>query len=607
MDKQKKIENVNNFEILAPAGSVESLCAAVLAKADAVYFGFKSGNARGRAENFNNLQLLKAIEFLRKNNMKSYITLNTVVFENELEQLEKKLNILSINPPDAIIFQDLSVLELGKQILPETEFHASTQMGICNLDGLNVMEKLGVSRAVLARELTFEEIKYLSNNSNVELEVFVYGAMCYSCSGFCYASLVESGRSGNRGICSQICRTSFNGITPFSMKDLNLIEETEKLNKIGVNSFKIEGRMKGADYVYAATKSLKVLKEGNFSNESKTESKNIIESILMRETGKGYFYGLNDNIFTQKKHSLQITAGLVIELINKKLKIKAEKEISLSVGNRIKINGKGAVITGIKNNYYILSSDLKGGKGDKVDIFPNKDSVKGIQGQVNSLENTTIPVEIHISANISTNLFKMDVLFQNKPFLSKSFEIETDISDSNGITKEILHEKLKSPHYKIKNLHINKNSLFVNHSVFKTIKKELTQQLNDKEDFMENLKTSLHTKYPDFEYTPEITKGLELPPINYKTIQYKETEKIIINNIGQLQFKAKTKMSGKFLPITNKIAASVLGKFGVHQFQKPYELENNNNTPFFVVRKLPLNLPKNFKVQKLENIFLIFK
>jgi len=595
----------HNFEILAPAGSKESIAAAVLSKADAVYFGFKGGNARGRAENFTNLELLQTIEFLRKNNLKSYITMNTIVLENELEQIEKKLKILSINPPDAVIFQDLSIVELGKQILPETEFHASTQLGICNLDGLQIMEKLGVTRAVLARELTFEEIKKLSKKTNIELEVFVFGAMCYSASGFCYASLINSGRSGNRGVCSQICRTQFQNTTPFSMKDLNLTEETEKLIKAGVYSFKIEGRMKGADYVSNTVKSLKILKDGKFSEESKQESKNFIQSILMRETGKGYFYGLNENIFTKEKHSLQTKVGIVTQLHNKKLKIDKINQTRISVGNRIKINGKGAVITGINKNIYSLSTDIKGKKGDIVELFPNKDSVKGIQGQVNSLSNTIIPIEITIEAEISKNLFKVKAQFNNKTLFSKTYEIESEKSDL-GITKEILNKKLKSPHYRIKNLTINHNSLFVQHSLFKTIKKELTEILKDKENFILNLKTNLYKNYPEFNYTEEKQGFTTLPPVYYNKLTIKNTEKIIINNIGQLNYSVKQKTSGKFLPITNKIAANTLTQLGVQTFLKPYELQQDT-APYFVVRKLPKNLPSNFKVEKLDDVYLIFK
>lgn len=600
----------NTFEILAPAGSKESLCAAVLGKANAVYFGFKSGNARGRADNFSDFEVLKAIEFLRKQNIKSYITLNTVVFENELQALEKKLNLLSLNPPDAIIFQDLSVLELGKQIIPQIEFHASTQLGICNLDGLKIMEQLGVSRAVLARELTFEEIKSLTGKTKVELEVFVFGAMCYSCSGFCYASLIENKRSGNRGVCSQICRTKFNGETPFSLKDLDLFLEVEKLAEIGVKSFKIEGRMKGADYVYNATKALNILKEGNFSKESKIECEKLIESIFLREKGKGYFYNVDNNIFVNKKHSLQKKAGIVIDTKGELIKIKQNKDITLNLGNRIKINNQGSVITGFKNNYFKLSTKINCKNGDLVELFPNKESVKGVKGLTNTLENTKIPVNIQLICNITESKFSIKANFNNNIVFEKEYQINTEISKSGGITAELLKTKFKSPEIKITSIEINKNNFYINPSYFKQINKELTTFFNNKENLIEKYSKSFLDNYSEFkfEFDNEISNNFEiLPPVYYEKLDYSKGKALIINNIGQLIFKTKEKIAGKFLPITNKVSANVTKRMGIKKFLKPYELKSEKNTPYFVVRKLPANLPDNFTVKKLKNTFLIYK
>jgi putative protease len=465
------------------------------------------------------------------------------------------------------------------------------------------MEKLGVARAVLARELTFEEIKNLSLKSKIGLEVFVFGAMCYSASGFCYASLLTSNRSGNRGICSQVCRTKFNNETPFSMKDLNLIEEAEKLVKSGVNSLKIEGRMKGADYVYFATKSLKILKSGNFSQESKKECKKLISSIFMRETGIGYFYGLDKDIFTKEKHSLQKTAGTVEYLKGNILKL--NNKIKLSVGSRIKINNKGATVIGFENNSIVLSTVLKGKKGDIAELFPNKTSIKGVQGQINAFENTKIPVSITAKAKVEKTFLIFTAYLQKKSILKRKYQIETIISENKGLTKEIFLKKIASPHYKITDFAINQNNLSVKPQIFKQIKKELTKKLEKKENLIKSGNCTLCKNYKTLNYLQKTVNGTILPPIYYSKLNIKPTDTTIINNIGQLNYNNKRKIAGKFLPVTNKVSAYVLTQLGVNDFLIPYELKQDNTTPYFVVRKLPNNLPKNFYVQKIGDCFLI--
>ena len=594
------------FSIIAPAGSIESLSAAIKAGADAVYFGFKGQNARGRAENFDRETILKAVVYLKEKQIKSYITLNTVITNNELSLLEKKLKILSLYPPDAVIIQDFAVLELGKQILPEfVEFHASTQMGICNLDGLKFAEKCGINQVVLARELNFKELKHLSENTKLKLEVFVFGAMCYSASGFCYASLKEQNRSGNRGVCAQICRHNFNGNYPFSMKDLNLIEEIPKLVKAGIKHFKIEGRMKGADYVYTTVSALKEI-QNDLSERGIEKAKEILRQYpFLRETGKGYFYfPERKDIFTKKKHSVQVEIGKVKNAKGKKIEFfSLNKEVKK--GARIKANEKGATVLKVEKNTLTLSHPLKASKGDKVFLFPNKQSIKGISGIVNEIMKKVVPIQIALKVKAEKTGIEAEIIFKNK---KQTIEIKAEgiEADKNPLTKETLLTKLKSPYFFISEISINENNLIFKPSVFKELKKKLKEFAED--IFMENLnpKTTLIEKYRDIEYQSPPKQCKTLPPVYYSPLKL-NSKCIIANNVGQLIFEGE-KYTGKFLPICNKIAKYFLKQnFQVKGFLKPYELEPDKNTPYFVVRVKPEKLPKNFVCQKNGEYFVIEK
>lgn len=240
------------LELLAPAGSPEAVVAAVQNGADSVYVGFGDYNARRNAANFSEEDLQKACEYCRVRGAKVYVTLNTLATDRDLIQIErlaKKANRMGAN---ALIVQDLGAMRAIKQAVPDMRIHASTQMSIHNLDGVKTAAELGVSRVVLARELSKDHIAYICKNSPVEIEVFVHGALCMSYSGQCYMSAVIGKRSGNRGLCAQPCRLgySLDGVSgnPLSLKDYCLANDLEELKKCGVHSLKIEGRMKRPEY-----------------------------------------------------------------------------------------------------------------------------------------------------------------------------------------------------------------------------------------------------------------------------------------------------------------------------------------------------------------------
>lgn len=244
-------------ELLAPCGSVETLNAAIAEGADAVYLGLKSFNARMRTNNFSWAQFAAAVDILHKRGKKIFVTLNTVVTQEELSEMYATLEFLNDIKPDGVIVQDFGVLQLLKDFFPQLKAHASTQMNIASSAAANAMSRAGVSRVVLARELSLAEIREIKKNTTCELEVFVHGALCVSESGLCLFSSFLGGKSANRGMCTQACRRLYTGEDNdkkpqgyfFSPYDLQLLKFIPELVQAGVTSFKIEGRMKSAEYV----------------------------------------------------------------------------------------------------------------------------------------------------------------------------------------------------------------------------------------------------------------------------------------------------------------------------------------------------------------------
>ncbi len=260
-------------EILAPVGSEESLKAAVLSGAKAVYLGFGNFNARRNAQNFTDEQIEEAIKYCHSRGVKVHITLNTLIKDCEINEVYEAIRKIASFGADAVIVQDLGVAKAVREICPDLPMHASTQMSVGTLQGLCKLKQLGFSRAVLPRELSLSEIEFLCKNSPIELEIFIHGALCMCVSGQCLMSAVLGSRSGNRGLCAQPCRLPFkvqNGTGhDLSLKDLSLITHIHKLALMGICSFKIEGRMKRPEYVSACVNAcVKAVKgEYNFDIE----------------------------------------------------------------------------------------------------------------------------------------------------------------------------------------------------------------------------------------------------------------------------------------------------------------------------------------------------
>ncbi|MBR5980919.1 MAG: U32 family peptidase, partial [Firmicutes bacterium] len=242
-------------EILAPVGGSEQLKAAVRCGCDAVYFGLPDFNARRNADNFAGEGLEDTIRYCHDAGVKVYVTVNTLVMDDELEAMHQTVDTAARCGADAIIVQDLAVASYAKRCWPDLPLHASTQMAVCSAEGVRKLLDYGFVRVVLARELSLQEIRDIISETGADCEVFVHGAHCMSVSGNCYMSAMFGGRSGNRGLCAQPCRLDWKirgKDHALSLKDMCYIPHMKELEDAGVCSLKIEGRMKRPEYVAAA-------------------------------------------------------------------------------------------------------------------------------------------------------------------------------------------------------------------------------------------------------------------------------------------------------------------------------------------------------------------
>ncbi len=284
---------MKKIEILAPAGGFDSVISAVRSGADAVYLGEKSFSARASAQNFDDEELKKAVAYCHIHGVKVYVTINTLIFDDEFTKLKKAIISAAEADVDALIVQNQGVARLAKMLVPDLPLHASTQMSVHTASGVRALYEMGFKRVVLSREMSREEIKKAAEVP-VELEVFVHGALCMCVSGQCYFSAMLGSRSGNRGACAQTCRLPFsvgknkNGYA-LSLKDNSLVNYISDLEEIGVVSAKIEGRMKRPEYVSAAVRACKEQRDNGFVSD---ETSRILRGVFSR-TGftDGYYKG----------------------------------------------------------------------------------------------------------------------------------------------------------------------------------------------------------------------------------------------------------------------------------------------------------------------------
>lgn len=364
---------MKNVEILAPVGNYEMLNTAIANKANAVYLGLENFNARAKADNFNSDNIREVIKLCHLFGIKVYITVNTLISNSEMSSVVTMIEKAHKSKADAFIVQDLGLAYILKQTFPNIELHASTQMGVCNVKGAKVLEKLGFSRVVVARETTLEDIKQIKKQTNLEIEAFVQGALCVCYSGSCYISSLLKNKSGNRGECLQLCRLPYklveNGQIKkqgylLSTRDISLISKVHDMIDAGVSSFKIEGRLRRPAYLAQSLISVRNAIENNSSIEDE-------DFKLKKVFSRGEF---NKGIYFNSKSS----GGIINSDINNHLGIK--------IGTVLKVNTfKDIYKITLDTNHEICSGD-----GLKF-INKNNQLSMGV-GSVNKLNKTTYEV-----------------------------------------------------------------------------------------------------------------------------------------------------------------------------------------------------------------------
>lgn len=374
---------MKKIELLAPAGNIECLYAAVEAGCDAVYLSGNCFGARAFAKNFSNDELVFAIKYCHLYGVRVYVTVNTLVYDNEVKEFMEYIDFIHKNNVDAIIIQDLGMFDLVRKTFPNLEIHSSTQMHIHNLDGTQLMERLGAKRVVLARETSIDQIKYIKDNSNIELEIFVHGALCISYSGQCLMSSLIGGRSGNRGQCAGSCRLKYDVIDelgnklnkddyPLSTKDLNTLSYVGKLIDLGIASLKIEGRMKSSEYVYTVVSLYREAIDSYYRNGVVYIDNNKLvklRKIFNRKYTKGFLFNTdnNDIINGYRPNHLGEKIGFVTGYNKGMAEIKLTDNIS--IGSGLRVIGKNGDVGISVNEFYISNKLVKRAyKGDTIRI-----------------------------------------------------------------------------------------------------------------------------------------------------------------------------------------------------------------------------------------------
>lgn len=635
---------MKKVELLSPAGNFESLQMAVENGCNAVYLGGKKFGARAFSNNFDDSELVKAVQFCHLYGVKIYITINTIVYDEEIDSFINYAKFLYKIGVDAVIVQDYGMIDLLKKILPNLELHASTQMNIHTVEELKIMKQLGFSRVVLAREVSIDTIREMKNQVDIELEVFVHGALCVSCSGQCLMSYMVGKRSGNRGECAGICRQKYslyendkkinlNDEYLLSTKDLCLIDYLNDLIEIGVDSFKIEGRMKSKEYVAAVTRGyrnaidFKPIKKDKI-NMLKMFNRGYTLGNLYNKKGKEFINGYRPN-------HMGYQIGDVIKVSNNKVSIKLIEDISQGDGIRFICDAEfGFNLNKIyKDNLLVNSANA----GDiiQLDIF---EKVK-VGTKIYKTMDTKLIKELNDS---SVNRRKISL---NGSFIVKNSKIIFEVTDGNirktiklndvakkakkrPITEFEVREKLNklgNSSFIFNDLKIDiPNDIFISMSIINDLRRQMVdyimnERMHSERELLEEKNIYKSMEYSDvYKLIFDISNKDQLDYIientNYncyvsdyllykqyednKRIIYKKSRveplKITTNNyelVGEISSIKKNSISDVYFNIVNSYAVNFLHNLGVQRVTLSYEMEFDN------VKELINTYNNNYKVK----------
>ncbi len=532
------------IELLSPAGDKDSFIAAVQSGADAVYMGLDKFNARQMANNFTLEEYIWCLDYAHMYNVKVYLTLNTLLNSDEIkEALKLTLNLYN-HGLDAVILQDIGMAYVIKNNVPGLALHASTQMTVHNLKQAKFLKELGFKRIVLAREMTINEIEYIAKNIDIELEVFIHGALCVSYSGQCLMSYMIGKRSANRGKCGGTCRLKYSlyendkFLTEghlLSKKDIFGIDYVNALKNLGITSLKIEGRGKTKEYVHIVTsKYRKMLDENNLSED---DEKDMLQIFNRSSKSSGYFEKVlsKESISYKLAKNTGLYLGRVLDRKGKFIKIKLNEDISMHDGVESEESSEAStIITCIKDeNGNILNKDVKRGNTVYIGDFKNLPNINDRINKTSSKKQLDMAEEFlsKIRRKVNVNLdirmsicSNIDVSYEvyNKKY-NLSYEYIPKKAINKAITKEDIEDSMSKTENEFFILNITKLSLDDNIFVPKSI-------LNDiRRNIIETLKENLvirHDLKVDF-FDPKIEENKENRKSSNSLYIYKYNENSI--------------------------------------------------------------------------------
>ena len=496
-------------ELLSPVGSLEAFKSTLYNGADAIYLAGEKFGAREKAT-FTNEELVGIIKEAHLNEIKVYVTVNTLIYDDEIEEVLEFVDFLYNNDCDAIIVQDLGLITLVRNIYPDLEIHASTQMNTMTVKEAYILKKMGVKRIVVARETPLDIIKEIIDKVKIEVEVFVHGAMCVSYSGECLFSSLSARKSGNRGECLQLCRLPYSLYKNdqkicenqylLSMKDLNTIEYLTKIKKIGVASLKIEGRLKSASYVGLVTR----LYRKYLDNDEllTNEDKHNLKQVFNREFTKGYLFNEKNNLLTNiyRPNHQGLKIGKVIDYKNGYVHIKLDN--TLYQGDGIRLVGKedvGFYVNMMEVKKKLVNTACKGDivsvrVKDKVEINSEVYKISDIK-LIESIEKNSVKKKFFIMVKVKSfvnDYFKVYVKdnLNNEVEIISSYKIVP--ADKSPTSKERIVEqlgKLNDTVYYIKNIEVETDEKgIIPISIINETRRKFVELLNEKRSTTHNRK-----------------------------------------------------------------------------------------------------------------------
>lgn len=514
-------------ELLAPAGNMDAFLAAIEAGADAIYIGGYTFGARAFANNFSDDEIIKCINYAHLYGVKVYITVNTIVYEKEVDLFLNYIDFLHRNNVDAIIIQDLGMFDLVRKVYPNLELHASTQMHIHNLNGVLNLQKWGAKRVVMARETSYEKLKEIKKHTSIELEVFVHGALCVSYSGQCLMSSLIGGRSGNRGKCAGTCRQQYNLIDDnekkynedsylLSTRDLNTLEDIGKLIELGIDSFKIEGRMKRAEYVYLVVNIYRKAIDNYLKyKETRITENDILElkKIYNRKFTKGYLFNDKNIMNTYRPNHLGIKIGKVIKKDKNSIYIKLNNKLINGDGirflNKVEDDGliisqmyinKQKVISAKENDVIEIKGNINCDNGATVIKTTDKEQMDKLNNLINK---RTRKVSINGKVIVKQDEFMKITLNDGKNEVTFISDEKPQLATNKPLMKEDIEKQIKKINdtvYTFRNLEIyTDNKSFVPLSKLNEIRREAIELLDQKRLYnIEYKKCSYNIDLPNF-------------------------------------------------------------------------------------------------------------